>query len=173
MSSPPKNSKGSNQKSAQQAQNSAPKSSPGPCIPCGCPKRSVKSIMMKRKHMDLFGEDQYGHWWMEIDGKESYGWWPKGPVGIKETFGGTDGELNGQSNFGGSATQDPHHGDPADEQFNPMTSDGDCRTDAEINNCLRSFAKSYSGEWRWTFGRGQNCHTFQESAMEHCKLKKP
>lgn len=128
---------------------------------------------MKRKKVHLRAEDPYGHWWFEM-GQESYGWWPKTQVNLKQTFLGTSGELNGQSNFpGGSATQDPHHGGPADEEFHPMTSAGDCRSDVSIQNCLRSFAQSYSGEWRWTFGLGQNCHTFQEAAMKHCGLKKP
>ncbi len=156
-----------------------------PAVPIGaiekCPtskekdsgKREIKSITIKRKNIDLFGDDKYGHWWFEIDKKESYGWWPKGGVGLKETLGGTDGELNGQSNFGGSATKDPHHGDKAEEDFHPVVSCDDKRTDAQIKQCLRKFAKSYSGEWRWTFGGGQNCHTFQEAALKHCKLEEP
>ena len=27
------------------------------------------------------GEDKYGHWWVVIDDKTSFGWWPKYPVG--------------------------------------------------------------------------------------------
>lgn len=164
--------KSSNQTAATAAQSTAAKSPPSTVAACGCPKRQVTSIKMKRKHIHLRGEDKYGHWWFELDGKESYGWWPKGQVGLKSTLGGTDGELNGQSNFGGTATLDPHHGESAEEEFNPSTAQGDCRSDKQIIDCLRGFAKSYSGGWRWTFGAGQNCHTFQEAAMKHCKLSK-
>jgi hypothetical protein len=119
------------------------------------------------------GDDKYGHWWIEIDGTESYGWWPKTHVGLRDTFGGTDGELNGQTTYHGTPTRDPHHGDDAEEEFHPVVCGDDTRTDEEIKNCLRAFARSYSGGWRWTFGAGQNCHTFQQAAMEHCKLQKP
>lgn len=148
--------------------------SPAACTTVSCQlPREVLSIEMKRKNIDIGAEDKYGHWWFEIDGKESYGWWPKAGVGLKETFGGTDGELNGQSNFGGTSTTDPHHGDSAGEQFHPTVKADDPRTDEQIKQCLRNFANSYSGGWRWTFGAGQNCHTFQEAAMEHCGLSMP
>jgi hypothetical protein len=128
---------------------------------------------MKRKHINLFADDKYGHWWFELDGSESYGWWPKYHVGLRDTFFGTEGELNGQTTYGGTPTRDPHQGDSAEEEFHPVVSRSDGRSDAEIKQCLRSFARAYSGEWRWTFGAGQNCHTFQEAAMNHCHLCKP
>lgn len=142
-------------------------------VPESTKPRPITSVVMKRKHIDLNGEDKYGHWWMEIDGTESYGWWPKTPVGLRATLGGTDGELNGQSRFGGTATLDPHHGDKADEEFHPVVQPDDKRTEDEIKDCLRGFAKGYSGEWRWTLGAGQNCHTFQEAAMTHCGVEEP
>jgi len=138
--------------------------------------RQITTIAVKRKHISLKDEDKYGHWWVEIDTNndgtpdESYGWWPKGPVGSMETLFGTDGELNGQSFFGGTPTLDPHHDDPAPEVFHPLVESG--ATADEVRNCIRGFANSYSGEWRWTFGLGQNCHTFQEAMMEHCHLRK-
>ena len=142
------------------------------------PKRQIKSIKMKRKHIALKGDDKYGHWWLEIGdpldpNSESYGWWPASGVGLGDTLFGTAGDLNGQAGFGGTAVRDPHHGDPADEEFHPIVPAGDTRSDQEIENCLRDFAGSYSGEWRWTFGFGQNCHTFQDAAMEHCGLEAP
>jgi len=139
--------------------------------------RKILSITIKRKNIHLSAEDKYGHWWFELGDStspnlESYGWWPKDHVGLGATLGGTEGELNGQTNFGGTSTRDPHHGDIADEIFNPVVDCSDQRTDEEIKNCLRSFAQSYSGEWRWTFGAGQNCHTFQEAAMKHCNIRR-
>lgn len=157
------------------ARTGAPTTAQGAIAPCTQPPttRPVIGITMKRKSINLAADDKYGHWWFEIDGTESYGWWPKAPVGPYETLAGTEGELNGQSNFGGTATTDPHHGDPADEAFTPVVAATDTRTDGQIKDCLRGFARGYSGEWRWTLGAGQNCHTFQEAAMTHCGLRQP
>lgn len=163
------------QQSATTAKSSSPTTGAGAVLSCqaGPMNRPVNGIVMKRKHIDLTGDDKYGHWWMEIDGTESYGWWPKTGVGPWDTLSGIDGELNGQTTFGGSSTRDPHHGDTAEEFFVPVVPVGDSRTDAQIKDCLRGFARSYKGEWRWTFGAGQNCHTFQEAAMKHCGLSQP
>src|SRR5438105_539130 len=128
--------------------------------------RQVTLILMKRKHIKLTGEEKYGHWWFVIGDmttptSERYGWWPREPVGPKGTFGGVEGELNGQTSFGGLPTEDPYHIDDGDEEFHPWVPESDRRTDDEIADCLRRFARAYSGEWRWLFGKGQNCHTFQ------------
>jgi hypothetical protein len=135
-------------------------------------------ITMKRKNISLTGDDKFGHWWTELGDDESYGWWPAEPLseggGLPQALGrtmtGVKGDLNGQAMFGGNPTQDPHHGDPAEESFHPKVGVCDTRTDDEIKDCIRGYAKSYSGEWRWTFGFGQNCHTFQEGLMSHCGL---
>lgn len=139
--------------------------------------RQIESIVMKRKHIDLSREDKYGHWWFEIgdpldSDSESYGWWPVEPAGMSGAFIGAAGELNGQTSFRGTPTRDPHHGDEADEEFQPWVDAADTRTNEQIADCLRQFARSYSGAWRWTFGRGQNCHTFQVEAMRRCGLLK-
>ena len=68
--------------------------------------REVKLIIMKRKHVNMTASDRYGHWWFEIGPasdptSESYGWWPKTPVSVKQTLAGVEGELNGQTMFGG------------------------------------------------------------------------
>ncbi len=152
-----------------------PKPVGSPVVPC--PKRrQITTIVIKRKDIIWMageGEDKYGHWWLEINGTESYGWWPKEPVsGAYDTLAGVDGELNGQSNFGGTATKDPHHGDTADTTFNPWIEADDARTDTEIHQCLRDFASAYSGSWAWRPGDyGQNCHSFQKDALNHCSLK--
>ncbi len=134
--------------------------------------RKLRFITMKRKHIELSGSDKYGHWWTEIDGKESYGWWPKYQVGFKGTMLGVEGELNGMTSFGGTRTQDPHHGDSAPDTFHPVLKDP-TKTNAQVEAEIRTFASSYSGEWRWTFGFGQNCHTFQESLMDNVGLEEP
>jgi hypothetical protein len=134
--------------------------------------RPLDFVTMKRKDIELTGADKYGHWWTEVDGSESYGWWPKYPVGgIADTLLGVEGELNGQTSFGGSATTDPHHGDSAPDTFHPGLTNG--KSDATVKTEIRSYASSYSGEWRWTFGFGQNCHTFQKSMMSAVGLDEP
>lgn len=130
---------------------------------------------MKRKNINKTGEDKYGHWWTEIGGNESYGWWPENTVGFWGTIFGVPGELNGQtlSKGKGTPTRDPHHGHPADEVFNPkisLSEECKCKTCDEAANCIRNFANSYSGSWSWPFG--QNCHSFQESAMSSCCLER-
>jgi hypothetical protein len=128
-------------------------------------------IKVARKDIDLTGDDKYGHWWTELEGTESYGWWPKYPVGAWGTLAGVDGELNGQTSFGGTATLDPHHHDRSAgvNLFRVKTKDP-TKTDATILSEVRTFANSYSGEWRWTFGGGQNCHTFQEALLKNSNL---
>ena len=140
--------------------------------------RSIRSITMKRDHIHLTGDDKYGHWWFEIGepgdhNAESYGWWPERRVALAGTMIGIRGELNGQTSFRGKATRDPNHGEDAEEEFHPVVAISDPRTDDEIADCLRTFARSCRGEWRWTFGSGLNCHSFQEEAMKHCRLDKP
>lgn len=133
------------------------------------PLADMSNIIIKRKNISLKGEDKYGHWWAEINGSKSYGWWPKYHVGFKETLFGTEGELNGQTSFGGSPTRDPHHGDTAEEQFNVICTDP-TKTEPVVVSEMESFANSYHGEWRWTFGWGQNCHTFQEAMLANSSL---
>ena len=116
-----------------------------------------------RKDIDIGGEDKYGHWWIEIDGKESYGWWPKAPVDLKGTLLGVDGELNGQTNFGGTATLDPHHGDRS-SGVNVFDVYSTQPRDTVIQS-IRSFSNSYSGNWSWPIG--QNCHSFQDALLDN------
>jgi hypothetical protein len=127
--------------------------------------------------IDPKGDDKYGHWWFVIGDfrdvdSESYGWWPERSPSTAETLIGIRGDLNGQKNFRGNPTRDPHHKNCGDlvEEFHPFVAASDPRTDAQIADCLRTFAQSCVGEWRWTFGSGLNCHSFQEKAMRHCGL---
>ncbi len=141
--------------------------------------RVVQSIRMKRNHIHLLKRSggKYGHWWFELGDpsdpdSESYGWWPEHEPTLDETLGGLRGELNGPTNFEGTLTQDPYHAKTAQEEFHPWVATSDSRTDEQIADCLRQFARSFVGEWRWEFGLGTNCHTFQEEAMSHCGLLK-
>ena len=122
--------------------------------------------------MQLLGTD-YGHWWTKIeDENESYGWWPDHcPVTARETIFGTNGDLNGvkDPNCGGKPTEDPHHTDPGQHVFNPVLLGN--KADDAVKTEIRHFANGYSGEWRWTFGYGQNCRTFQTQMMDKIGLK--
>ena len=93
----------------------------------------------------LTGDDKYGHWWVELGPNESYGWWPSKGVGLSETIFGVPGDLNGQSTFGGTSTMDPHHSDRSKgvNVFKVILPKG--KTEEEIKQAIRDYAKSYSG----------------------------
>jgi len=140
-------------------------------------QRVLLTLVLKRIHLRGVmraavgdkSELEYGHWWIEIDGSESYGWWPAEGVSIGGTFRGVPGSLNGQGpRYRGTPTRDPHHGDPAEEMFHPRVLNGQAA--AALKSCMRGFARGYSGTWSWPWG--QNCHSFQEDMMEHCGLSK-
>jgi len=144
--------------------------------------KELKRIVFKRKKI-LWGElvgieeesgrDQYGHWWVEIDGNESYGWWPIGQVDFKGTIMGVPGALNRDPS--NKSTIDPHHNEDADMEFSPVIDAKDTRTTNEIINCIRKFAKAYAKthpSWSYpAIGKGTgNCQTFQEEMIKHCKI---
>ena len=142
--------------------------------------REVTMIRVRRHHINPRpgASDKYGHWWIEIGDPmsvnlESYGWWPRDRVGLRDALAGVQGELNGQTSFAGEPSRDPHHGDVGGDTFHPFVLGSDSRSDSEIAECLREFARSYSGEWKWVIGWGQNCHSFQKEAFRHCRLREP
>src|SRR5215211_1052478 len=56
--------------------------------------RALRFITVKRINPRV--GDTFGHWWIEMDGVESYGWWPaRRPVGLRIFLFGTKGTLNG------------------------------------------------------------------------------
>ncbi|MDO4410593.1 MAG: RHS repeat-associated core domain-containing protein, partial [Akkermansia sp.] len=155
----------------------------------------ITEFVIKRNHIKwlhiIFGqitkkeseEDTYGHWWIEF-GNESYGWWPVGQVTLWDTLTSTAGQLNGLVNP--HPTKDDHHGDKADYEFHPYLYVGNifstfmqygkkkgkkctCVEVEDIKNCIRSFAKSYTGTWSYPWG--QNCHSFQEEMMNMCCMR--
>ena len=152
------------------------------------------SITIKRKHLRMISailddivesnsdEDYWGHWWIEFD-EESYGWWPsRNLANIKDAMKGVPGDLNGRKAFGGTETRDPYHGKVSDEMFHPRRKETDemrygeakgkkcqCATEEVVKDCIRKFAKSYSGEWRWPV---KTCQTFQLEAMSNCCLER-
>jgi hypothetical protein len=64
----------------------------------------------------------YGHWWIEVDGTESYGWWPTQlPLGALDMLRGVPGVLNGVGvDPDGVPTHHPNHGLTADHEFHPV-----------------------------------------------------
>ncbi len=144
--------------------------------------RELKRIVFKRKDIlwgkiigsqvgvDVGEADLYGHWWVEIDGKEAYGWWPDGQVSFKKTIQGVDGILNWGDD------QDPHLGDSGNEEFSPVIDADDPRTTDEIIACIRNFANSYAATHpKWSYparGNMGNCHTFQEDMIKHCNINR-
>ena len=103
----------------------------------------------------------FGHWWLEVDDEESYGWWPaRLPVRFRDALRGVPGVLNGVGvTEDGSATRDPNHGLLADYEFHPVLVTA--RTDDEVRQAIRRFATSFAGEWRWWTRPSMNCRLFQ------------
>lgn len=44
----------------------------------------IDKFKYHRRHIDLRGDDKYGHWWTVVDANTSFGWWPKYPLGAEE-----------------------------------------------------------------------------------------
>ncbi len=149
--------------------------------------RLVDTIVFKRQQIRIDLKESiksrtvaadYGHWWTELGGGESYGWWPAGPLDLASTFMGVPGALNGfvdgSCRFGEDCTptRDPHDGDVADQVFSPVLDD--CRTDEDLKDTVRDVSTSYSGNWSWRFEFGNHCHTMQKkiiSRIEACGFR--
>jgi hypothetical protein len=121
--------------------------------------RVVEFVTAKR-NAALLGRS-YGHWWIELDGLESYGWWPDAtPLRLRDVFGGTTGVLNSITHpDGGHPTRDPNHGLTADYEFHPVLV-ADCTDDA-LRGAIRCFARAFEGSWRWSIRPTMNCRLFQ------------
>ena len=134
-------------------------------------QRRVTRVVVKRNNPRLI--DPYGHWWVEIDGVESYGWWPAvRPVSIGSALRGVPGVLNGLGGpAGGSPIVDPRHGEPPDHAFHPVTSFD--RADEEVIAAVRRFAATFEGGWRWSFRPTVNCRSFQADLLAAAGLAVP
>lgn len=130
--------------------------------------RVVPFVTVKR-NVPLTGRS-YGHWWVEIDDDESYGWWPgRCPLGLVGIIRGTTGVLNGMGvTSDGTPDRDPNHGLLADHEFHPVLIED--RTDDEVRDALRSFAAAFRGGWRWSVRPTMNCRTFQLALMDAAGL---
>lgn len=139
---------------------------PAPALEEGrvCTGRVLTFLTIKRINPRF--RKTYGHWWVEVDGVESYGWWPaRVPVGLRGLLIGLQGTLNGLgATNGGSRTVDPYHGDEADHAFHPtLLAD---KTDEQVRQEIREFSWAYSNIWQWQWWwqdrPTRNCRTFQE-----------
>ena len=122
--------------------------------------RVVERILVKRNEPMTWRS--YGHWWIEIDGRESYGWWPSRlPARLRDVIGGCDGVLNAvhHSALGGTRTRDPNHGLLADHEFHPVLVAP--KTDDALVADIRAFVQHFKGPWRWSTRPTMNCRTFQ------------
>ncbi len=126
--------------------------------------RRVDFVIIKR-NVPLAGRS-YGHWWLEVDGVESYGWWPaRCPVGVMDVVRGTRGSLNAvTADIGGTPTRDPNHGLPGDHEFHPVLVVP--RSDDEVRAVIRTFARGFHGGWRWSTRPTMNCRLFQLALMD-------
>lgn len=123
------------------------------------------------KRYDARIGNTYGHWWVELDGVESYGWWPaRRPVTIFSFLFGGRGALNGARRRPPSV--DPHHGDPGHHRFHPVLVAP--KSDWRVRRDVRRFARSFHGGWRWSFRRpSANCRSFQLALFEAVGLVEP
>ena len=129
----------------------------------------VATFVTVKRNVPLTGRS-YGHWWVELEGEESYGWWPgRCPLGLRGIIRGTAGVLNGISvTSDGTPTRDPNHGLVADYEFHPVLIKD--RTDDEVRDAIRSFAAGFRGEWRWSTRPTMNCRLFQLALMDAAGL---
>lgn len=135
----------------------------GPTVP-----RVVEFVTVKR-NAPLTGRT-YGHWWVEVDGQESYGWWPsQAPLGFVAVVRGTAGVLNGMGvTDDGTPTRDPNHGLLADHEFHPVLVRP--ASDDEVRDAIRRFAGGFTGSWRWSTRPTMNCRLFQLALLEAAGL---
>ncbi len=135
------------------------------------PGRLVERVLVKRNNPTML--DVYGHWWVEVDGDESYGWWPAvRSVGLRRGLRGVPGVLNGVgATDGGGPTRDPHHGELADHIFHPAALDD--RSDEHIVDTVRAFAAGFRGGWRWSTRPTVNCRSFQLDLLTAAGLTEP
>jgi len=122
--------------------------------------RSLPWLVVKRYDSRL--GDAYGHWWIELDATESYGWWPhRRPVRVPGMLIGTRGALNGRKRRQRRGPWlDPHHGDSGDYAFHPTLVAP--KSDWQVRREIRRFARRFRGRWRWSLRRpSTNCRSFQ------------
>lgn len=118
------------------------------------------------KRIDPRLPNTWGHWWIELDDEQSYGWWPTPcPMRWRDAVLGTRGVLNGIGTpNGGSMTRDAYHGDEPDHAFHPtlVTEKSDDQVRAEIRTFAQRYAGGFRWQWWWLRQPAENCRTFQD-----------
>lgn len=126
--------------------------------------RSLLYMTVKRNNTSW--RALYGHWWVELDDGESYGWWPVSvPLRLRDLVRGTDGVLNGVGLLGmkGSWSRDPNHGQPAVHAFHPVLQV--VKSDEQVRHEIGRFARAYRTRWRWHWSSRRHagtCRGFQD-----------
>lgn len=122
------------------------------------------------KRIDPRLPNTWGHWWIELDGEESYGWWPYPcPMGWKGAMRGSRGCLNGiGTDAGGTRTRDAYHGEEPDHWFHPtlVVDKSDDQVRAEIRAYARSYVGGFRWQWWWLRDGAENCRTFQDGMFD-------
>lgn len=122
--------------------------------------RTLSFVTVKRINPRF--RDTLGHWWVELDGVESYGWWPMRRARLLTFLFGTKGTLNGGLAFadGRRSARDPHHHDAAQHEFHPRLRAR--KSDRRVRAEIRSFADGFEGRWRWSArSTTRDCRRFQ------------
>ena len=136
------------------------------------PPRALPFVTVKRTNPRL---GTFGPWWVEVDGVESYGWWPsRCPLRLRHFVFGGRGALNGTSGAcsGGSASRDPHHLESAEHEFHPLLTVR--KSDRRVRAEIRSFASAYDAGWHWSTKRAtDDCRTFQVRLLHAVGLAEP
>ncbi|MEO8687745.1 MAG: hypothetical protein ABI611_05950 [Solirubrobacteraceae bacterium] len=122
------------------------------------------------KRIDARLPNTWGHWWIELDNEESYGWWPMPcPMGWRGALLGSRGCLNGTGGpTGGTMTRDAYHGDEPDHRFHPtlVVAKSDDEVRAEIRAIAQSYVGGFRWQWWWLRQPAENCRTFQYEMFE-------
>lgn len=78
---------------------------------------------------------------------------------------GRSGVLNGIGvDADGRPSRDPNHGLPGDHEFHPVLVEP--RSDDDLREDLRRFARSFVGGWRWSTKPTMNCRLFQLAMLD-------
>jgi hypothetical protein len=133
--------------------------------------RTLPYVTLKRINPRL--GDTFGHWWLEVDDTESYGWWPdRCPLRVRDFFFGASGTVNGLDGScrGGTTMTDPHHGEPAQHSVHPTLIAR--KSDRQVRSDIRAFARSFTGEWRYsTKPTSNDCRSFQMQLLHAVGLE--
>lgn len=116
---------------------------------------------------------EYGHWWLEVGEDESYGFWPRDPVGgLLPTFFGVPGAVDSRR-FCPNPRRDGHHGDRGSgiqelDVWAPIDID-----EHKLLVQARVFADGFRANWAWpaTPLTGENCHSLQEKLLKALNLR--